>query len=215
MRVLTFVKQHKVLKDYLKEQKKFNQESANPQKGRYMQKAKNSMIYGYINITRNRDINKEQEKDILSFASGNHLEISGWLKIDFTDNANRLQKLKKDDVLIVSNLFRLGRDITGIMIILKDLMEKGITVYSAKDNLRLGNDMMASVMAYCFGLVASIARENRAQLTKEGLDTLKRSGRRLGRPSTSANKKTQPGGRKEKKHSKAAFLNGELQPCPG
>jgi DNA invertase Pin-like site-specific DNA recombinase len=64
--------------------------------------------------------------------------------------------MKKEDVLICSELSRLGRSLLMIMGILNQCMQNEIQVWTIKDNYRLGNDIISKVLAFAFGLSAEI-----------------------------------------------------------
>lgn len=145
------------------------------------------MIYGYVRLTRNPETAAKQRKTIKAFADGRGLNVEKWLEIKDAKDSLLSVEMTKGDILIIAKLFRLGRDIAQIMSLLKKLMENGVKICSAEDGLEIGGDMTAPMMAYCFGLAADVAREQRAQQTKEGLAFLKKQGMKLGRPKTGKN----------------------------
>lgn len=92
---------------------------------------------------------------------------------------------KKNDLLICSELSRLGRNLFMIMEILNICMNKDCKVYTVKDNYRLGDDIQSKVLAFAFGLSAEIERKLISQRTKEALARKKSEGNILGRPTGS------------------------------
>lgn len=69
------------------------------------------------------------------------------------------------------------------MEVLNTLKDKGVKVYSVKENFQLnGDDMQSKVMRTMLGLFAEIERDLISARTKEGLAAAKASGKRLGRP---------------------------------
>ena len=93
-----------------------------------------------------------------------------------------LSVIKKDDLIICSELSRLGRSLFMIMSILNKLLESGARVWTIKDGYRLGDDIQSKVLAFAFGLSAEIERNLISQRTKEALERRKREGIKLGRP---------------------------------
>ena len=156
------------------------------------------MIYGYIRVStdsqdcNNQKLGIEAKAKELGLSIEKYIEDSG---VSGTKEPNEralggcLNKLKKGDVLICSELSRLGRKLFMIMRILEHCMNCGAKVYTVKDGYELGDNIQSKVMAFAFGLSAEIERELISQRTKEALLRLKRSGKRQGREPGSKNKK--------------------------
>ena len=148
------------------------------------------MIYGYIRVSSDKQTVENQRFEIKQFALKNDLRIDGWIEetISGTKNYDKrklgklLNKVKKDDVIICSELSRLGRNLFMIMEILNVCMTKECRVWTIKDNYRLGDDIQSKVLAFAFGLSAEIERNLISQRTKEALVRKKAEGVVLGRP---------------------------------
>lgn len=96
--------------------------------------------------------------------------------------------MKKDDILICSELSRLGRSLLMIMSILNECMKREIQIWTIKEQYCLGNDITCKVLAFAFGLSAEIERNLISQRTKEALKRKKENGVKLGRPKNAKNK---------------------------
>lgn len=148
------------------------------------------MTYGYIRISTDKQTVENQRYEILDFCRHNNLKIDSWIEetISGTVEPDRrelgrlLQKVGKGDLIICSELSRLGRSLFMIMSILNLLMEKGARVWTIKDNYRLGDDIQSKVLAFAFGLSAEIERNLISQRTKEALERRRAEGMKLGRP---------------------------------
>lgn len=148
------------------------------------------MNYGYIRVSTDRQSTKNQKFEISNFSKSKNLSIDEWIeetisatkKIEERAFGQLLQKLEKDDVLIVSELSRMGRNLMQIMKILHDCMERDIQVFTVKENYQLGNNINSKVLAFAFGLSAEIERNLISQRTKEALARKKAEGVILGRP---------------------------------
>jgi putative DNA-invertase from lambdoid prophage Rac len=66
--------------------------------------------------------------------------------------------MEKNDIFLVSELSRLGRNLMEVMSILHDCMEKDIKVFAIKEGYELGNNINSKVLAFAFSLSAEIER---------------------------------------------------------
>ena len=151
---------------------------------------KKVMIYGYIRVSSDKQTVENQRFEINNFCTKQNIVINDWIEetISGTKNytkrqlGNLLKKVHKDDIIICSELSRLGRILFMIMEILNICMTKECRVWTIKDNYRLGDDIQSKVLAFAFGLSAEIERNLISQRTKEALARKKTEGVRLGRP---------------------------------
>ena len=117
------------------------------------------MIYGYCRISTNHQQVCNQRHEIQTFAEKNNLKIDKWIEEVISSREvlnNRklgkiLKKLKKGDILIASELSRLGRNLLEVMGILQNCLEKDCQIWTLKENYRLGNDIQSKVLAFAFG----------------------------------------------------------------
>ena len=155
------------------------------------------MIYGYIRVSTDRQDCENQKMGIDCKAKNMGLRIDKYIQDAGVSGAKDpdkralggcLRKLKSGDVLICSELSRLGRKMFMIMRILEHCMKCGAKVYTVKDGYELGDNIQSKVMAFAFGLSAEIERDLISQRTKEALWRLKSQGKKLGRERGSRNK---------------------------
>ena len=148
------------------------------------------MVYGYIRVSSDKQTVENQRFEINNFCEKQNLEINDWIEetISGTKKYSKrqlgllLRKVSKDDIIICSELSRLGRNLFMIMEILNICMTKECRVWTIKDNYRLGEDIQSKVLAFAFGLSAEIERNLISQRTKEALARKKAEGVVLGRP---------------------------------
>lgn len=148
------------------------------------------MVFGYIRVSSDKQTVENQRWEIEQFCKLQGVTVNGWIEetISGTKNYNRrrlgllLRRVGKGDIIICSELSRLGRSLFMIMEILALCMRKGCQVWTIKDGYRLGDDIQSKVLAFAFGLSAEIERNLISQRTKEALARLRAEGKTLGRP---------------------------------
>ncbi len=164
------------------------------------------MIYGYIRVSTDKQTVENQRYELNQFCERNALVVDKWIEettSSLKDLHERklgklLKKMKRGDVLICSELSRLGRNLLMIMAILNECMNRDIHVWTIKDNYRLGSDINSKVLAFAFGLSAEIERNLISQRTREALARKKAEGVVLGRPVGRKSSKTKLTGQERK-----------------
>ena len=154
------------------------------------------MIYGYIRVSTDRQTVENQRFEINQFCEKNIMVIDKWIEetisgaksVQDRKLGKLLKRMRKDDILICSELSRLGRNLLMIMGVLNECMNRDIQVWTIKDNYRLGSDINSKVLAFAFGLSAEIERNLISQRTKEALARKRAEGVILGRPKGSKSK---------------------------
>ncbi len=117
------------------------------------------MTYGYIRVSTDKQTIENQRFEINNFCNRGGIKIDGWIEetISGTKNYNKrqlgklLNKVQKGDLIICSELSRLGRNLFMIMEILSICMNKECKIWTIKDNYRLGDDIQSKVLAFAFG----------------------------------------------------------------
>ena len=148
------------------------------------------MNFGYIRVSSDKQTVENQRYEIRNFAQKQNIQIDNWIEesISGTKNYDKrvlgklLKEVGKDDLIICTELSRLGRNMFMIMEILNICMTKECKVWTIKDCYRLGQDIQSKVLAFAFGLTAEIERNLISQRTKEALARKKTEGVVLGRP---------------------------------
>src|SRR5918998_586781 len=148
------------------------------------------MHYAYIRVSTDKQTTETQRFEILKFADAHKLSIDQWIeetvsgskKVQERKLGHLLPTLQPQDVLIVTEISRLGRSLMEVMSFLHRLMEQEVTVYTIKEGYTLGNNLNSKVLAFAFSLSAEIERAMISQRTKEALARKRSEANRLGRP---------------------------------
>ncbi len=148
------------------------------------------MYYAYIRVSTDHQHVENQKHEILAFAKKENMKIDKWIEEIISSRKtlnNRklgklLKQLKKGDVLIATELSRLGRNLLEVMSILQQCLEKDCRIWTLKEHYRLGGDIQSKVLAFAFCLAGEIERQLISQRTKNSLQRLKEEGKHLGRP---------------------------------
>src|SRR5574344_104793 len=148
------------------------------------------MIFGYIRVSTDKQTVENQRFEINGYCEKQNIVVNSWIEetISGTKSYSKralgqlLNELNKGDIIICSELSRLGRNLFMIMEILNICMQKECVVITIKDGYKLGDDILSKVLAFAFGLSAEIERNLISQRTKEALAKRKDDGVILGRP---------------------------------
>ena len=166
------------------------------------------MYYAYIRVSTDHQHVENQKHEILTYSQKHDIQIDKW--IDETISSRKplterklgklLKRLKKGDILIATELSRLGRNLLEVMGILQKCLEKDCQIWTLKENYRLGADIQSKVLAFAFSLASETERQFISERTKNSLQRLKDEGKHLGRPHGFSYRKLQ------KKHDKIKEL---------
>ena len=156
------------------------------------------MIYGYLRVSTDEQDSNNQKLGVCKKAESLGVSVDDWIIDDGISGTKEpekrllgklMKKLQKGDVIITSELSRLGRKLFMIMRILEFCMLHEVKVYTVKDGYELGDNIQSKVLAFAFGIAAEIERDMISQRTKEALARKRMEGVVLGRPKGSKNKK--------------------------
>lgn len=147
------------------------------------------MVYAYIRVSTTYQTVQNQKLAIREYAKYHRLRNIQWIAetISGTKQPEKrklgelLIKVQKDDVIIITEISRLGRSITMILNVLQTLLDKGVKVIAIKEGFELGDNIQSKVLAFAFGLSAELERTLLSERTKLGLERAKKEGKQIGR----------------------------------
>lgn len=148
------------------------------------------MIYGYCRVSTLHQHEENQHFVIERFAKANDLHIDCWIeekissskKLQDRQLGQLLDTLQSQDILITTEITRLGRNLLEIMGILQHCLEKDCQIWTLKEGFRLGSDVQSKVLAFAFGLSGELSKSLLQERVRESLARLKAAGKKLGRP---------------------------------
>ncbi len=150
-------------------------------------------VYIYLRVsTDEQDIDSQMEsvKSWLSAKGIDNFEIikdegvSGGIPAKKRPGFSKILEMAGEgDILVVSELTRLGRSLGDVILTLNELTEKGVRVVAVKEGLDSTADAMQfKIMTTLLALFADLEREFIRKRTQEGLRRAREKGKRLGRP---------------------------------
>lgn len=114
------------------------------------------MLYGYVRVSTDKQTVENQKLSISSYIKTKNLpaeitrvsETESWMK-SYKDRLldGLTEQLQKGDILLVSELSRLGRSLFEVMEILGHLMAKEVQVMSIKEGFELWENISSKVLA--------------------------------------------------------------------
>lgn len=135
------------------------------------------MIYGYIRVSTDKQTVENQRFEIKRYCEYQNWVIDKWISetISGTKDISKrklgllIEVMAPGDLLICSEISRLGRSMFMILDLLKVCLERGIKVRTIKENYAFGDDPMSKLIASIYGYLAEMERNLISQRTKEGL----------------------------------------------
>lgn len=159
-------------------------------------------VIAYLRIsTGQQDINS-QKLELHEYARKNDLKINEFVEVESSSRKSPqtrkidklLENLQGGDLLLVSELSRLGRSVGQVIQIVDLLIKKQVRFVAVKESIQISGkqDIQTKTMITLFGLFAEIERDLISERTKQGLFAAKMKGRVLGRPKGSGQSRLDP-----------------------
>lgn len=153
------------------------------------------MIFGYIRVS-TADQNLDGQKNLISrYCMDNKLMVDEWIELEMSSRktieqrriSELLDKLNPHDIVIASELSRLGRSIKETLNTIESILEqKQARLILVKQNLDLNpsdrNNITNKVLITVFSMLAELERDFISERTKEGLRARVAKGIKLGKP---------------------------------
>lgn len=149
------------------------------------------MVLAYIRISTNKQDIETQKLQIFKYAHKEDLKIDEFIEVQESSakslkqrKINELkEKLKKDDILIVYELSRLGRSMFETINLVLELSEKGVQfIFLKQPELSSFKNAHSKLLLTFYAYIAEVEKDFISQRTKAGLEKARASGKVLGRP---------------------------------
>ena len=146
----------------------------------------------YLRISTGGQELNNQRLAILDYAQHHQLQIDKFLEVQCSSRktlkergiAGLFAKMEPGDLILVSELSRLGRSVGQIIQLVDEIIKLQIKFIAIKENIKLDGkqDIQSKMMVTMFGLFAEIERDLISERTREGLIAARAKGKILGRP---------------------------------
>lgn len=149
------------------------------------------MIYGYIRVSTEKQTVEVQKYEINRYCSEQGIEVDAWIEESISGaikpSARLLGKLildriKKGDLILVTEISRLGRNVYMVMSIINHCMLTGAAILPIWKGEIIKEDSMSVYETFFDIISAQKERELISRRTKCALAMMKSNGVRLGRP---------------------------------
>lgn len=147
------------------------------------------MIYAYLRISTNKQEAHSQKFTIDEYCKQRGIvpdeylieQASGGKRAADRKLGELLNKMQKGDLLVTTEISRLGRSTLNVMSTLNFCMERGIRVWALKGGYCLEDNIASKVLAFAFSLGAEIERDMIRGRTREAIARKKSEGKSWGR----------------------------------
>lgn len=149
------------------------------------------MIYGYIRVSTEKQTVEVQRYEINRYCSENNIEVDAWIEESISGAVKPsarllgkliLDRIKKGDLILVTEISRLGRNVYMVMSIINHCMLTGAAILPIWKGEIIKEDSMSVYETFFDIISAQKERELISRRTKCALAMMKSNGVRLGRP---------------------------------
>lgn len=154
------------------------------------------MVIAYIRISTAKQDSEVQKLQIYEYCIKNKINIDEVMEVEMSSRKslekrrmNELKdKLNEGDLLICTELSRLGRSMLEVITLILELSEKGIQfAFLRQPELSSFNNPSQKLLLSFYAYVSETERDFISQRTKAGLANARKNGKNIGRPVNSFN----------------------------
>ena len=153
-------------------------------------------VIGYIRVSTSKQDLDNQKHHLLDYAQAQQLVIHEFIHSKASSRENTkgrridelLAKLSSGDLLLVTEISRLGRNMLETLNIINQLSENNVSITFVNQIELSTTGAYAKLLLAIYSYFAEAEREYISMRTKQGLAAAKAKGKQLGRPKGSRNK---------------------------
>lgn len=148
-------------------------------------------VWAYYRVSTHRQDLDAQKIGVEKYVKEKSLKIEREISDDGISGMARAEKrklgvlmniAKEGDIVIVSEISRLSREVFEVLRIIHTFIKKGVSVHLVKQRLIADNSPIGAIFLTVWGAAAQMERELLVERTKEGIELARLSGKTLGRP---------------------------------
>lgn len=152
------------------------------------------MVVAYIRVSTNRQDLEVQKRQIINYSKEQRIKIDNFISIEISSKKSaekRLikdlkEKLKAGDLLITTEISRLGRNMLEVINLVLELHNKDVKIcFLRQKELNNFNNPTFKLILSIYAYLAEVERDFISQRTKAGLDNARSKGKKIGRPKNS------------------------------
>jgi len=165
---------------------------------------------GYIRVSTDTQDVKNQRHEILEYAHGKGIKVDEFISVEISSRESQAkrridelwEKLTSEDILIVSELSRIGRSTGEVIGLINDLVDRKVRFIAIKQAIDINGtkNTTSKVMITLLALFAELEKDLISDRTKHALAARRAAGVILGRPKGSFGKNHLDGKIKEIEH---------------
>ena len=147
------------------------------------------MNYAYVRVSTQKQDCASQKLAIKNYCRYHRIHnlifisenISGTKDPSKRKLGDLINTAQQGDLIVITELSRLGRSLMMILDTLQFLLNKGVKVIAIKEGYELGDNIQSKVLAFAFGLSAELERNLISERTKIGIANARKNGKQIGR----------------------------------
>jgi DNA invertase Pin-like site-specific DNA recombinase len=160
------------------------------------------MIIGYIRVSTIEQNLNNQKNSILNYCNNLKMIVDEFIEVQSSSRKSKkdrklvdlFDRVQEKDILVVTELSRLGRSVSEVLDIVNTLVEKKVRLICIKEKIDIekNQSIQSKIMITMVSLFADLERDLISQRTKEALSLKVAMGVKLGRPPGPGKSKLEP-----------------------